>query len=109
MALTTAEVQKIGLIARLDLSEEEIAGLQNELNTILDYVDQMNELDLDGVEPTTHSAELTDSLRDDVPVPSLPREAVLMNAPEAKEGAFLVPRIKALDGIPSVGLEGDGA
>ena len=109
MALTTAEVQKIGLIARLNLREDEIAGLQNELNTILDYVDQMDELDLDGVEPTTHSAELTDSLRDDVPVPSLPRETILLNAPESKDGAFLVPRIKAMDGIPSIGSDGEDA
>jgi len=107
MALTTAEVRKIGLIARLNLHDDEIPGLQAELNTILDYVEQMNELDLEGVKPTTHSTELTDSLRDDVPVPSLPRDTVLLNAPQSKEGAFLVPRIKALDA--STGAVGGGA
>jgi len=95
MALTQAEVQKIGLIARLELTDDEVEGLQKELNTMLTYVEQMKELNLDGVEPTTHSTNLTDSLRDDVLVPSLPRESVLLNAPQAKEGAFLVPRIKA--------------
>ncbi|MCL2403480.1 MAG: Asp-tRNA(Asn)/Glu-tRNA(Gln) amidotransferase subunit GatC [Coriobacteriia bacterium] len=102
MALTQAEVREIGLIARLNLEDDAIEGLQEELNQILNYVEQMQELNLDEVEPTTHSTELTDSLRDDVAVPSLPRNLVLQNAPESKEGAFLVPRIKA------VGIE-DGA
>jgi len=95
MALTVADVQKIGLIARLELRDEEVAGLQDELNMILDYVEQMKELDLDGVEPTVHSAELTDSLREDVPTGSMSREAALLNAPESRDGAFVVPRIKA--------------
>ncbi|MCL2526081.1 MAG: Asp-tRNA(Asn)/Glu-tRNA(Gln) amidotransferase subunit GatC [Coriobacteriia bacterium] len=95
MALTTEEVRKIGLISRLELSDAEVEGLKGELNTILDYVGQMQELDLDGVEPTTHSTALADSLRGDVAVPSLSQEAVLMNAPEARNGAFIVPRIKA--------------
>jgi len=95
MALTQAEVRKIGLIARLELDDNEIEGLQGELNTILTYVEHMKELNLDGVEPTTHSTDITDGLRDDVLVPSLPRESVLLNAPQSQEGAFLVPRIKA--------------
>ncbi|MCL2437841.1 MAG: Asp-tRNA(Asn)/Glu-tRNA(Gln) amidotransferase subunit GatC [Coriobacteriia bacterium] len=96
MALTQAEVREIGLIARLNLEDGAIEGLQEELNQILTYVEHMQELDLEGVAPTAYSTDFTDSLRDDVRVPSLPREAVLMNAPESKEGAFLVPRIKAL-------------
>lgn len=95
MALTQAEVRKIGLVARLDLKESEIEGLQIELNNILSYVEQMKEIDLSEVEPTTHSADLTDSLRDDEGQGSLPREAILLNAPQQKDGAFLIPRIKA--------------
>ena len=95
MALTRAEVQKVGLIARLKLEDDAIEGLQEELNNIVDFAEQMKELDLEGVEPTTHSTELTDSLRDDVPAAGLSRDALLMNAPQAKDGAFVVPRIKA--------------
>jgi aspartyl-tRNA(Asn)/glutamyl-tRNA(Gln) amidotransferase subunit C len=97
MALTRAEVQKIGLIARLELEDSAIEELQGELNNIVHFVEQMKELDLGDVEPTTHSTELTDSLRDDVPAPTLSREDVLLNAPQAQEGAFLIPRIKAAD------------
>ena len=97
MTISADEVRKIGLVARLDLSDDAIAGLQEELSTILDYVGQMQELDLDDVKPTTHSTELTDSLREDVLVPSLSQEQILLNAPQSKDGAFLVPQIKAMD------------
>ena len=97
MTLSAAEVRRIGLVARLDLSDDAIEGLQGELNTILDYVSQMQELDLGDVKPTTHSAELTDGLREDVLVSSLSREDVLLNAPQSKDGAFLIPQIKAMD------------
>ena len=99
MALTRAEVQKIGLIARLKLEDDAIEGLQGELNNIVHFVEQMKELNLEGVEPTTHSTELTDSLRDDVPVEGLTRDDALLNAPQAKDGAFVVPRIKAAPSI----------
>jgi len=95
MALTTDDVREIGLLARIELSDSEIAGLQDELNAILEYAAQMNELDLSDVDPTAHAADLTDSLRDDVLTGSMPRDLVLLNAPESKNGAFLVPRIKA--------------
>ena len=95
MALTEADVRQVALLARLGLSDEELSGLRGELNTILDYVEQLQELDLDDVEPTTHAVKLMNSTRPDEPVPSLPREQVLLNAPESRDGAFLVPRIVA--------------
>jgi len=95
VALTQAEVRKLGLTARLDLSDDDIEKLQVDLNAILTYVEQMEELNLDGVEPTTHSNAEADALREDIMVPSMPREAVLANAPQQKDGAFLIPRIKA--------------
>jgi aspartyl-tRNA(Asn)/glutamyl-tRNA(Gln) amidotransferase subunit C len=106
MALTQAEVRKIGLVARLNLDDAAIEGLQEELNQIPDYVEQMQELDLDGVKPTAYSTDLSDSLRDDVQVPGLTREAALMNAPESKEGAFLIPRIKAPGSEETKGIAG---
>jgi len=105
VALTEAEVRQVALLARLGLSDEELDGLRGELNNILAYVEQLQELDLDEVVPTTHAVRLVNSTREDEPVPSLPREKVLMNAPEAKDGAFLIPRIVA-PGQEEVGEEG---
>ena len=95
MALTEADVRQVALLARLGLDDEQIAGLQGELNTIIDYVEQLQELDLSEVEPTTHAVDYVNSMRADELVPSLPREQVLLNAPESKDGAFLIPRIVA--------------
>jgi len=95
MALTEAEVKEIALLARLDLNNEQLAGLQEELSNMLDYVGQLQELDLDEVEPTTHAVTFMNSMRKDEPVASLDREQVLLNAPESRDGAFLIPRIVA--------------
>ena len=95
MALTTAEVKDLGLTTRLQLSDKEIAGLQVELNNILEYVEHMKQLDLIDVEPTAHPVDGTDGGRADVPIGSLARDMLLMNAPESRDGAFVVPQIKA--------------
>ena len=65
--------------------------MQGELSTILDHIEKLNELDLDGVAPTSHVVELENVLRDDVPRPSLPRDKALEQAPDAAEGGFRVP------------------
>ena len=95
MALTDADVRQVALLARLGLSDEELAGLRGELNGILEYVEQLQELDLDDVEPTTHAVPLVNSMRADELMPTLTQEQVLMNAPESRDGAFLIPRIVA--------------
>jgi aspartyl-tRNA(Asn)/glutamyl-tRNA(Gln) amidotransferase subunit C len=95
MELSLDDVRKIGVLARLELDDNQVSGLQGELNNILNYVEQMSELDLEGVEPTTHAATFTNSGRADVLESSMPRETFLMNAPQSQDGSVLIPRIVA--------------
>lgn len=82
-------------LARLRLSEAEVDKMAGELSGILEHVDRISELDLDGVEPTSHVIELENVLRADEPRPSWPREAVLEQAPDPADGAFRVPSPQA--------------
>jgi aspartyl-tRNA(Asn)/glutamyl-tRNA(Gln) amidotransferase subunit C len=85
------QVLHVARLARLHLSEEELERMPAELSKILDHVERMDELDLEGVEPTSHVVELQNVLREDVPRPSLPRERALEGAPEVADGGFRVP------------------
>jgi aspartyl-tRNA(Asn)/glutamyl-tRNA(Gln) amidotransferase subunit C len=85
------QVLHVARLARLRLSDEEVARMQGELSTILDHIEKLNELDLEGVEPTSHVVELENVLREDVPRPSLPHEKALEQAPDAAAGGFRVP------------------
>lgn len=86
-------VEQVADMARLALSDEEIELFRVQLGSILEYAEAVNELDTEGVEPTAHAISVKNVLRDDTIRPSLPKEAVLANAPEAQEGYFRVPRI----------------
>jgi aspartyl-tRNA(Asn)/glutamyl-tRNA(Gln) amidotransferase subunit C len=86
-----AQVLHVARLARLRLSEEEVDRMAGEMSTILEHVETMNELDLEGIEPTTHVVQLQNVLREDVPRDSLPRERALEQAPDAAEGGFRVP------------------
>ena len=77
-------------LARLRLTDEELERMPAELSKILEHVEKMDELDLEGVEPTTHVVDLTNVLREDVPRPCLPRERALAGAPDAVDGGFRV-------------------
>jgi aspartyl-tRNA(Asn)/glutamyl-tRNA(Gln) amidotransferase subunit C len=85
------QVLHVARLARLRLSEEEVDRMAGEMSTILGHVETMNELDLEGVEPTTHVVELQNVLREDVPRDGLPRERALEQAPDAADGGFRVP------------------
>ncbi len=93
MSISEADVRHVALLARLALSDEQIARLQVELNSILGHIEQMRKLDLEDVEPTSHSIPLRNATRPDVVKPGLSREMALLNAPEAEDGAFVIPRI----------------
>lgn len=69
-------------LARLELSEEEVERMAAELSHVLDHIEKIRELDLDGVPPTSHVIDVVNVLRADEPEPSLPREAALAAAPE---------------------------
>ena len=93
MAQVTVEVvEHVARLARLSLTAEEKARFARELQEILSYAETIQALETDGVEPMSHAAA-AEVLRDDDPQPSLPRERVLDEAPDATEGLFRVPRV----------------
>jgi aspartyl-tRNA(Asn)/glutamyl-tRNA(Gln) amidotransferase subunit C len=85
------QVLHVARLARLRLTEEEIERMTGELSTVLDHIEKIGELDLDGVEPTSHVVELENVLRPDEPRPSLPREVALAEAPDTDGVGFRVP------------------
>ncbi|HWF49023.1 MAG TPA: Asp-tRNA(Asn)/Glu-tRNA(Gln) amidotransferase subunit GatC [Solirubrobacteraceae bacterium] len=85
------QVLHVASLARLALSDEEIDTMASELSDVLDHMDKIRELDLDGVKPTTHVVDLVNALRPDEPEPSLPVEVILAAAPEPVDGGFGVP------------------
>jgi len=85
----------VARLARLRLSEEEVERMSRELSSILDHVDRISKLDLEGVDPTSHVVELENVLRPDEPRPSWPKERMLDSAPDPAEGAFRVPSPQA--------------
>ena len=86
-----AQVLHVARLARLRLSEDEVERMSGELSTILDHIEKINELDLEGVEPTSHVVDVENVLRPDEPRPSWPRERMLAEAPEVAGDAFVVP------------------
>jgi aspartyl-tRNA(Asn)/glutamyl-tRNA(Gln) amidotransferase subunit C len=89
------QVLHVARLARLRLSEEEVERMASELSGILDHVDRISQLDLEGVEPTAHVLPLGNVLRADEPRPSWPRERVLEQTPDPVDGAFRVPSPQA--------------
>lgn len=82
-------------LARLRLDDDEVERAARELSSILEHVDRIGRLDLEGVEPTSHVVALENVLRPDEPRPSWPKEAVLEPAPDSADGAFRVPSPQA--------------
>ena len=89
------QVLHVAKLSRLRLSDDEVSRLEGELSSILDHVDRLAEIDIEGVEPTSHVVPLENVLRDDVPRPSLDREVALSQAPDPHNGAFRVPSPQA--------------
>lgn len=85
------QVLHVARLARLELSETEIETMAAELSGILEHVDRIAAVDLEGVEPTSHVVALENVFRADEPAPSLPRERALEGAPDPADGAFRVP------------------
>ncbi len=95
MALTRAQVQHIAELARLELSEDELNRMTEQLSAILDYAARLQELDTEAISPTASVVPLENVLREDTISPSLPREAVLANAPDKDDkGEFF--RVRAI-------------
>ena len=91
MAIDREQLLHVAHLARLELRDGELERLGAQLNDIIEAVSKVSELDLSDVPPTSHPLDLVNVLADDVPRPSLDRDAALANAPEAEDGAFKVP------------------
>jgi aspartyl-tRNA(Asn)/glutamyl-tRNA(Gln) amidotransferase subunit C len=93
MGITRKDIEKVALLARLQLSDAEAATMSSELAQIVGYVDQLAEVDTDGVEPMAHAIELQNVFKDDGVEDSLPRDAALANAPHHNSTGYLVPAV----------------
>ncbi len=85
------QVLHVARLARLRLTDDEVERMTGELSTILDHIEKLSEIDLEGVEPTSHVVQLENVLRPDEPRPSLPRETALEQAPDTDGTGFRVP------------------
>lgn len=91
--ITKEQVKHVAELARLSISEEEAEMFTNHLSAIIGYAEQLNELDTDGVEPTTHVLDLKNVMRKDEPKKWITKEEALKNAPDQQDGLFRVPSI----------------
>jgi aspartyl-tRNA(Asn)/glutamyl-tRNA(Gln) amidotransferase subunit C len=96
--LTSDVVAKVARLARLDLTEAEIEAATEQLGKMLDHFAEIDALDLSDVEPMNQPYPLSNVMRDDVEQPTLDRDEVLAEAPQAEDGRFRVP--------PVIGIEG---
>ena len=85
-------IEYVGILAKLELSEEEKEQAKKDMGSMLDYIDKLNELDTSNVEPMSHVFPVQNVFREDVVVNGDDRENILKNAPEEKDGSFSVPK-----------------
>lgn len=93
LTITKKEVEQAALSARLELSEEEKESYTKELNSILGFMEKLNQLDTKDVEITVHSIPISNVFREDVVGETLELDKALQNAPDEKDGQYRVPRI----------------
>ena len=93
MKLTRDEVLHIAELARLGLSAAEVERFQGELSEILSYAERLQQVDLSAISPAARVQSIENVLRDDVVLPSFPRQSIIANAPHTAEGCFKVPPV----------------
>lgn len=93
MAVDEATVRRIARLARISVSDDEAKAIQGDLSTILDWVEQLNEVDVEGVEPMTSVVQMNMKMRDDVVADGERPAEVVSNAPAKEEHFFLVPKV----------------
>lgn len=90
--ITDETIEYVGILAKLELSEDEREQAKEDMGRMLDYFDKLNELDTDGVEPMSHAFPVENVFREDVVVNGDDRDNMLANAPEKKDGTYMVPK-----------------
>jgi aspartyl-tRNA(Asn)/glutamyl-tRNA(Gln) amidotransferase subunit C len=93
MSLTRADVEKVSLLGRLLLSETELDTMTTQLGRVVGYIEQLNQVKTDDVQPMAHALDMHNVFRDDVLRESLPREAALANAPKRDSECYRVPAV----------------
>jgi aspartyl-tRNA(Asn)/glutamyl-tRNA(Gln) amidotransferase subunit C len=93
MSLTAQEVQWVAHLARLQLTEAELETMTRQLSAIVDYVDQLKQVNTDGIEPMAHALAINNVFREDEPAPSLPVADALANAPGRRGDFYSVPAV----------------
>jgi aspartyl-tRNA(Asn)/glutamyl-tRNA(Gln) amidotransferase subunit C len=93
MSISRQDIEKVALLARLQLDESELESMTEQLAQVVAYVDLLAEVDTNGVEPMAHAVEVTNVFDDDTVRPSLPRDAALANAPHHDDRGYLVPAV----------------
>lgn len=87
------EIDHVAHLARLALTEDERVKFGTQLNTILEYIGKLNELDTSDIPPTSHVIDIRNVMREDIAMPSVSREKILSNAPDRTENLYRVPKI----------------
>jgi aspartyl-tRNA(Asn)/glutamyl-tRNA(Gln) amidotransferase subunit C len=93
MSLSAEEVRKVADLARLEMSEADVATMARQLSAIVAYINQLQTINTDGVEPLAHALDLHDVFRADEPAPSLSADEALANAPARKDNFYSVPAV----------------
>lgn len=90
--ITDETIEYIGILAKLELSEEEKEQAKKDMGNMLDYINKLNELDTKEIEPMSHIFPISNVFREDRIINENKQESILLNAPEKKEGSFKVPK-----------------
>ncbi len=90
--ITDETIEYVGILAKLELSEDEKEQAKQDMGRMLDYFDKLNELDTEGVEPMSHAFPVNNVFREDEVVNGDDRDNMLANAPEKKDGTYMVPK-----------------
>lgn len=93
MAVDAATVRKVARLARIAVPEEAVEPMAQEINGIMQWIEQLNEVDTDGVEPMTSAVAMTLPLREDVVSDGAIVDKVVLNAPKTADGFFIVPKV----------------
>ena len=92
-SISEQQVQRVARLSRLRLDDQQVRHFADQLSVVLEYVSKLNELDVDGVEPMAHAADVTNVLRDDVPIAGMAVQSVLDNAAAKSAPFFKVPKV----------------
>jgi len=93
MKISQKDVEHVARLARLTLEPEDLKIMTGQMDAVLGYVDKLNELDTDGIEPMAHAVPMSNAFREDKIKPAIGIERALQNAPVAADGCFRVPKI----------------